>query len=196
MLLSSGYLFVAAPSIWIVNLVSGWHVVSLRMSSCELWLDQKMVSKHEKNSWAWKTFDIEVGDGRKRAVCNLCKVSLAYSSGTGNLLSHIDTKHPELSSAKSESSGKQLTLATGRKCSAQRSGEITKAIAQLIAIDLRPIATVDGTGFNKLMYLLEPEYRVLSRPHITSTCRKLYNNLKEQLFGELQLSYISFTTDS
>ena len=62
---------------------------TLNFELCELVTQPIMVSKHEKNSQAWKTFDIKVWDGRKWAVYNLRKVSLAYSSGTGNLL--IDT---------------------------------------------------------------------------------------------------------
>jgi hypothetical protein len=155
----------------------------------------KMACKREKSSRAWKTFVIEEEDGRKKAVCKQCGLKLAYSGGTGNLLTHIDVKHPELSE-KPQSSGTQLTLATGRKCSAHRSEEITKAIAEFVAADLRPIALIDGKGFKKLMNLLEPDYKVPSRPHITSTCRKMYNNLKEQLLGDLKYKYVSLTTDS
>ena len=155
-----------------------------------------LACKHEKSSRAWKTFVLEEENGRNKAVCKHCGLKLAYSGGTGNLLSHIDSKHPELSEKSQSSSGKQLTLATSRKCSAQQSGEITKAIAEFVAADLRPIALVDGSDFKKMMHLLEPDYRVPSLPHITSTCRKMYDNLKEQLLGDLKSKYVSLTTDA
>ena len=157
--------------------VNTWHVV--------------MACKREKSSRAWKTFVLEEENGRKKAVCKQCGLKLAYCGETGNLFSHIDSKHPELSEKSQSLSKKQLTLGTSRKCSAQRSGEITKAIAEFVAADLRPIALVDGSGFKKMMHLLEPDYRVLSRPHITSTCRKMYNNLKEKLLGDLKSKYVS-----
>ena len=102
-----------------------------------------------------------------------------------------------LNSEKSQlSSGTQLTLATSRKCPAQRSGEIRKAIAEFVVADLCHIALVDGSSFQKTMHLLEPDYRVPSHPHITSTCRKMYGNIKEQLLGDLESKYVSLTTDA
>lgn len=108
-----------------------------------------MASKREKSSRAWKTFALQEENGRKKAICRQCGIKLAYSGGTMNLLTHINTKHTELTYKTGVSHRRQLTLTTGHKCSAQRSTDITKAIAEFVAADLRPIATVDGCGFKK-----------------------------------------------
>ena len=195
--------FAHYSTIWILNHLFGLHVQAnehaqlLQLSHVAVnSVIVNMASSSSKRSRVWKTFVLEKVDGRQKAVCKKCGTKLAYSGGTGNLLIHIDTKHPEPSEQPQTSTRRQLTIATGRKCSAQRSGEITKAIAEFVAADLRPIAIIDGTGFKKLMSLLEPDYKVPSRPHITSTCRKMYNNLKEKLLGELKSQYVSLTTDS
>lgn len=39
-----------------------------------------------KRSRAWKVFVLEKVDGRQKAVCKKCGVKLAFSGGTGNLL--------------------------------------------------------------------------------------------------------------
>ena len=96
------------------------------------------------------------------------------------LLSHLQAKHPEqykrLTDSTDSSSSKQTTL-TGvlRKCSAQRASTITDLIAEFVARHLRPLSVVDGDGFKQLMGYIEPGYKVPSRTHVTSICRKKYN---------------------
>ena len=48
-----------------------------------------------------------------------------------------------------------------------RTKKLTTAITEFIARDLRPIATVDGTGFLNLMQVAEPQYVVPCRATIT-----------------------------
>ena len=59
-------------------------------------------------------------------------------------------------------------------------------------MDLRPIAVVDGYGFKALMKTVEPGYTVVSRPHVTTTCRREYNLLKEQLIQVVQSGHVAF----
>ena len=62
-------------------------------------------------------------------------------------------------------------------------------------MDLRPIAVVDGYGFKALMKMVEPGYTVASRPHVTTTCRREYNLLKEQLIQVVESRHVALTTD-
>ena len=50
-----------------------------------------------------------------------------------------------------------------KKCSLVCSKEINTAIAAFVVFDLRPVAVVDGHGFNRLLNCLEPGYTVPSR---------------------------------
>ena len=56
-------------------------------------------------------------------------------------------------------------------------------MAEFVCRDLCPKSTVDGKGFCQLMSFLEPGYKVPSRPHLATTCRRLYTSLKEELLG-------------
>ena len=42
---------------------------------------------------------------------------------------------------------------------------------------------------------MEPGYKVTSRQHLTTTCRRLYGSLKENLLDTLSLKYVAVTTD-
>lgn len=111
------------------------------------------------------------------------------------MLNHLETKHPSSLKRNSSDGKKQQTLTSFKPCSAGRSTEITRAIATFVALDLRPIAVVDGCGFKALLKMLEPGYTVASRPHVTSTCRREYNLLKEELLKVVQSRHVALTTD-
>ena len=65
---------------------------------------------------------------------------------------------------------------------------ITNRIAEFVARDLRPIATVNGAGFQQLMKFLEPGYKVPSRTHVTTTC--IYTLIAEEMRTTLSTSHI------
>lgn len=151
-----------------------------------------------KRSVVWKYYQqINQASKPPRVRCTLCEdLTLAYSGRTGNMLHHLETKHP--SSLKHNSIGdgkKQQTLMTFKPCSSEKSADITRAIASFVAMDLRPIAVVDGYGFKALMKTVEPGYTVASMPHVMITCRREYNLLKEQLIQVVQSRHVALTTD-
>ena len=127
----------------------------------------------------WKFFDLveQEKDGIKVKNAS-CKISvdtiLTYSGRTSNLMHHLEARHPnEYCKAKSEESGdesdkpmKQTSLpvrSSVKRCSLARNKEINTAIVDFVVLDLRPIAVVDGCGFNKLLTCLEPGYTVPSK---------------------------------
>ena len=141
----------------------------------------------KRTSGVWDYFElIEVVEkGKiKKAACKLCDaVNLAYMAGTTNLHNHLESKHP---SSVAESNGKeagkkQLTLSDCKKCPPEWAKNITARVAEYIARDLRPISTVNGGGFQQLLHYIEPEYKIPSRPFITTTCHRLYTFMKESL---------------
>ena len=73
--------------------------------------------------------------------------------------------------------------------------KVTNRIAEYIVRDMRPISTVDGSGFHNLLRLVEPNYSVPSRTHITFVLRKMYFSVKEQVCKEVDSQYVALTTD-
>ena len=145
--------------------------------------------KRKRTSIVWEYFQLtEVAekDGKmmKKAVCTLCDGQLVYTGGTTNLLNHLETKHPvTYKAATGEASGtksKQKTLSFPSKlCLPDRANGITNRIAEFVARDLRPFATVDGVDFKQLMNFVEPGYKVPSRTHITTTCHRIYTSIAD-----------------
>ena len=113
---------------------------------------------------------------------------------------HLSSHHPSclLASESSRSSSVQSldNFVIQKKCPAERSKEITKRIAEMVARDLRPLSIVEGEGFKRLMNYVEPGYTVPSHTHITTICRHLYSELKEKLILEIaSCKYVALTTD-
>ena len=83
-----------------------------------------------------------------------------------------------------------------RVCSSQKAAAITERIANFVALDLRPLRVVEGTGFKQLMNYIEPAYVVPSHTHITSIICKKYHTIKEELLSSLVSTLsVSLTTD-
>ena len=166
----------------------------------------KMAHSTRKPSPVWDIFNKteEICDGKKtkKATCSLCDEKLAYCGGTSNLSKHIKAKHPETyqklfgDAVTSSGSKKQLSITSFQKrCSASRSAEITRHIAEFVAHDLRPVAVVDGVGFIKLLNVLEPGYVVPSQPHIMSILRQQYLSLLKKVRHSLEMRHVAITTD-
>ena len=136
------------------------------------------VDPRKHTSKVWDFFELsDVGKKIRRESCKLCDgVLLAYSGGTSNLHNHLEAKHP--SHVEKDEDKKQFTLAGFKNCLPARSNDITMLIAEFVARDMRPISTVDGSGFQQLLHYMELGYKVPSRPFLTNTCYKLYSSLK------------------
>ena len=81
-------------------------------------------------------------------------------------------------------------------CSASRAGQLTNAIVDLVALDMRPVSIVTGTGFRRLLNVCEPGYRVLSTTHISSLLQKKYAEGKARVVKVLaSVDGISLTTN-
>ena len=109
----------------------------------------------------------------KQVHCHHCqddeKSFITYSGNTTNLRQHLEKWHPEVlasisSARRSLDTTKQLTLEelTPKKLSptSKRASQITRALASFVAKDMRPIALVEGEGFQSFMAVTEPSYVV------------------------------------
>jgi len=135
--------------------------------------------KRTSKVWDYLTDVEEKGKKIKKATCTLCEgVSLAYSGGTTNLRSHLEVKHPSKVKDDDARQGKQLSLPIAKNCPPTRSSKIT---TEFVARDMRPISSVDGSGFQQLLQYMEPGYKLPSRPFLTTTCHRLYSSLKEKI---------------
>lgn len=88
------------------------------------------------------------------------------------------------------------------KLTKSKQDEITNAIAQMIASDLRPYTCVEDKGFVHLIKLLEPAYVIpsrttFSRTHVPELYCKIKNNISAIIQSDIQagLESISITTD-
>ena len=109
----------------------------------------------------------------KQSAVSVGKSLFSWKGGTtSNLRKHIQTAHSiawsniERSQA-SPSSAAKRPGSIDVHLKRTRSEEITSSIVDFIALDLRPISIVDGVGFRRLLYHLEPGYRV---PSHTTNC--------------------------
>ena len=165
----------------------------------------------KRQSIVWKFFDLveQEKDGKKikNAACKICvDTILTYASGTSNLMHHLEAKHPnEYCKAKNEESGNksdtplnQTSLPVRpsvKRCSLARNKEINTAIADFVALDLCPIAVVDGCGFNNLLTCLEPGYTVHSRMFVMNSLKQWYSIMKQKLQESLSVRKLAVTTD-
>ena len=150
----------------------------------------------------WKYFNKST-DGKK-AECKLCSKILAYHGGTSNLRTHLQGQHPLKYQRQQESSiekgkMKQETLASMFKpqaCTESRSKDITDRIANMIALDMKPIRMVEGEGFNSLLAFLEPGYKIPSKKHFSKLIHQKHDLAKAKLCEALTAAgKIALTTD-
>ena len=132
----------------------------------------------------------------KSALCKICNKEYAYHGGTSNLRDHLMRLHP----SKLPSPSNQPLLDSflkQSKCSDYCAKKITELIVDMVVRDLRPAATVEGSGFKALINYIEPGYRVPSANHIAEVARRKYLSGKNAICSYLQSEthYMAFTTD-
>ena len=131
----------------------------------------------KKSSDVWEYYE-KIKDAPK-ARCTLCNKELSYRGGTTNLRTHLECKHSllythEARKTDSQCSSRQASSKQGsldgyvksQHCSEARATAITERLVNMVALDLKPIHMVEEKGFLKLLYYLEPGYKVPSRKHV------------------------------
>ncbi|XP_050950428.1 E3 SUMO-protein ligase ZBED1 [Labeo rohita] len=141
---------------------------------------------------------------KENTVCRHCQTVVKYKSGnTTNMRSHLLNHHPEKlredTRSKIQSGQKTIKEAFTASLPHNSAGaqEITRCIGEYIAKDLRPFSVVDNEGFKRLVNMLEPKYKISSRPHFSQTVLPaLYKETRAKVEQSLkQAECISITTD-
>ena len=180
-------------------------------------LSEEIVTPSNRTAEIWKHFGFKRDLSGKlnkseRALCKVCKQSVAHGGGTTNLRNHLRTAHSSLyiELLSSNSHGKSSldnqekldrfsssTSVDRLTSSSQRAKSLTDAVAQFIARDMRPVnVLVDGLGFLNLMHIAEPCYVVPCRKTMMGIICQKYSELKHIVHGEIaQQNCLSLTTD-
>ena len=138
----------------------------------------------------------------KRAICCHCNKELAYYGGTTNLRDHLNRMNPSKYSpdsttpAEKKAAPKIESFVKRTVCSEGHAKKITNLMVEMVTLDLRPAAMVEGIGFKRLINYLEPNYRVPSAVHITSCLQEHYAKTKTMVIRMLEEPmHIALTTD-
>lgn len=168
----------------------------------------KMASR--SRVWLHFTKKSQSGNDSHVAVCNECAAEIKNTDGnTTNMSKHLKRRHnidihsekeeePSTSRKKQSYTNQTLTdMWTKIPTTSARHQTISLAIAKYIAIDMRPLDSVNDRGFCELIKTLEPRYNLDSRTYITKTLLpKIYRELKEDIGSKLSTcSFVSLTTD-
>ena len=100
---------------------------------------------------------------------------------------HLKRVHPKQLPQENGPSGDQPTLANlivvkkRRTCNTATSQETTAKILSWLVNSLRPLSTLDDTGFHQLFDFLSPEYVVPSRTHLTKLIKTRHSLGLKQL---------------
>lgn len=148
----------------------------------------------------WKYFS--VNEDKTKTKCNLCAVSLSFKgSSTSAMRNHLKLIHKSLGAGAStnqvvrQSSIKEFT-GTAKSCLTKgRQEELTRGIAWMCALDMRPMNIVTGRGFRRFCHLMNPSFKVPCRATVTKHVDLLYQELKKEVIEETQGTCMSLTTD-
>ena len=175
---------------------------------CVILCKEEMEGK--KRSQAWDFFDF-LDDTKKKVKCRLCSVLLSYCGGTTTMNNHLERKHPSVFKQNSHcGSGnvkmigslpqqvdmRKFTTGGAHTMTQQRYQKITEKLAQMCALDFRPISIVSGPGFKEFVHTLDPSYEIPSHTTVRNYVNKSYRDAKVVL-SEILLERpaIPLTTD-
>ena len=134
------------------------------------------------------------------ATCCLCHKELSCCGGMTNLSDHLMRIHPAKYTAEADknkvSTAKIDTFVNKMVYSKSHAKKITNLMAEMLVLDLRPAATVEGVGFRRLIKYLKPNYRVPSGMHMAKCVTEKYETAKIKLTEMLtEPMHIALSTD-
>ena len=134
-----------------------------------------------------------------------------YVCSTTNLLNHLRNRHktvnlkrnidtfdePSQSTSRNITSSSKQTKLDYRIMTKTRQEQITSTVVDYIVGDLKPISTVEGKNFKKMMECLEPKYVVPARSTITLRIEKKFEHSKDRLRQRIsKVENMSLTFDA
>ena len=115
---------------------------------------------------------------------------------------HLTHKHPGVNpktGAAKPVSQKQSTLTSfvgnSQPMSTSQQDTITKDLALMCAMDLKPISMVEGRGFRRFCNSLNPRYRIPCRKTVNHHLTSLYELEKKKLVDKLGKKHVALTSD-
>ena len=120
---------------------------------------------------------------------------------------HLSCKHPSLNLSKPGQSHtsaaaltrRQTTLTSfAKSCTPMPTADqeaITKKIALMCALDLKPLSLVQGTGFKMYSEALNPNLKVPTREAVTKYLLAIYDDKKQKLVKRISGVPLAATTD-
>ena len=157
----------------------------------------------KRKSVVWEHFDLVEVDGRKKTKCKICEAELAYSGGTSSMQHHMN-KHPGKIGPKelgTKTEPQQPTLkqmfggTVGIKMSPARYQFLVRKIAEMCALDFRPLSIVNGEGFQSLVHALDPNFKIPSHTCVRNYVHKIYCETKDEILKMLKGQSVALTTD-
>ncbi|WOH01001.1 hypothetical protein DCAR_0520379 [Daucus carota subsp. sativus] len=147
-------------------------------------------NRRRKKSFVWDHFTIEnMGAGCKRAFCNQCKQSFAYSkdskvSGTSHLKRHITRGACMQSNLESIQNGEPTNMRGRRRPNnAPRfnSDRCRHELAKMIIMHDYPLHMVEHLGFIAFVKYLQPRFHMVSFNTVERDCIATYLREKQSL---------------
>ena len=169
---------------------------------------ERVSGSRAKRSEVWEFMDKYQEDGKAFALSRLCeqrglcatRPTPRPTSGTtwrGNITS-CSASRKALLAMKARHTWRSY-FAPAKKMETltpEQSARITVALVDWCALDLRPFSISQGRGFRKFMACVLPEYKIPSRPHLTTLMRKKHADGLKVIRGMLRDSNgASFTTN-
>ena len=87
--------------------------------------------------------------GTKNVTCRLCAKQLAYHGGTTNLRDHLTRVHMDKYKPAKRTDDQPSLETFVRKCSDARAKLINELIVDVVTMDIRPLAIVDGEAMRR-----------------------------------------------
>lgn len=79
-------------------------------------------------------------------ICNVCKKEFSYHRSTSSLTYHLNKSSTAVGPSSAASVLRQTTLTKAKCLSKNTSEKLTNTIAKWIAVDCRPISTIEDKG--------------------------------------------------
>ncbi|CAB4011938.1 zinc finger BED domain-containing 1-like [Paramuricea clavata] len=176
------------------------------------------VDSKRQRSAVWDCFRklTDAANTTGASKCSICSENVKHGSNTSNLFKHLKLKHQEQykeaekkrkldeeNNAKKQSSKtkKQTTIIDtmlhgkySSTCTRRR--KIDDAVLKMITSDLQPLSVVEDAGFQSLLHLLDPRYKLPSRRTMTRMLPDMYSKRVKEIKQELeQISHVALTSD-
>jgi hypothetical protein len=151
----------------------------------------KFVPPKHTSKALWQIFRLrKVGDclDYSKVLCSLDNKILSYSGSNSSLKRHIllchsdyyakHFKSEEIQSATQPTIDLSIQQIHEQPLSTTNIKQIDRLIVKMITADMQPISFITDTGFQSLLYKLEPKYEIKGRNYYTDLISEVYEEVR------------------